>query len=97
MKTKPTFSQNLFWDVDINTFDIDKFPEQTIERVLQYGQWEDWVAVVDYFSMDKIKQVVVNLRNIDDRTLAYLSIITEIPETEFRCYKLSQLNPQHWY
>lgn len=95
-KPKPKFSEYLFWDIDIESFDIDKYPIQTIERILQYGTWEDWKKILEYYGIEKIKEEVVKIRSLDKKTLNYISIITNLPKTEFKCYKHSQLLPEHW-
>jgi hypothetical protein len=39
---------------------------------------------------------VLNARWLDKKTLSFCSAIFETDKTEFRCYKLAQLNPGHW-
>ena len=97
IKQKPTFSQNLFWDVDINTLDVDKHSKFVLERVLQYGDLEDWKKVKNYYSFDYIKTMALNIRSLDPKTLSFIATYINIPITEFRCYKLSQLDPQPWF
>lgn len=53
---KYQFSKNLFWDIDLNTLDMEKNSPYVIQRTL------------------------------DPKALAYLSVITHTPKTEFRCY-----------
>ncbi len=36
------FSQHLFWDVDKESFDLDKYKVQMIAKALEYGNWKDW-------------------------------------------------------
>lgn len=38
----------LFWDIDITKADMDTCPAQIIQRVLEYGQWEDWQLIRSY-------------------------------------------------
>lgn len=96
-REKPTFSKNLFWDVDINDVDIDKYPAFVIERVLVYGQLEDWRKIRSYLGLDSIKKIAVNIRSLDPRSLSFVSTMTHTPIEEFRCYKLSQSNQQPWF
>lgn len=96
IKNKPVFSQNLFWDIDINTLDIDKYPAQVIERVLEYGQWDDWKKIKEYYSLETIKNVAINLRSLESTAMSFISTITHTSLEEFRCYKLKQLNQQPW-
>jgi len=94
VKKKPNFSQNLFWDIDINTLDIDKYPAHIIERVLEYGQWEDWIKIKEYYSLETIKEIAINLRSLEPTAMTFVSIVTHTSIEEFRCYRLIQSNRQ---
>jgi len=93
---KPVFSQSLFWDIDISKLDIDKHPEQVISRVLEYGKWEDWLKIRDYYSLKIIREISINLRSLEPTAMSFISTITHTPLEEFRCYKLIQSNLQPW-
>ncbi len=95
-KNKLNFSQNLFWDIDYENFNIDEYPDFVVERVLMYGSWSDWQLLLKYFSLEKIKKIVLNLKSIEPKTLNYLSIITNTPKESFRCFKLKQLMLTPW-
>jgi hypothetical protein len=97
VKQKPNFSQNLFWDVDINTLDIDLHSKFILERVLQYGDLDDWRKVKNYYPVDDIKTMALDIRTIDPKSLNFIAAYLNIPITEFRCYKLSQSDPQPWF
>ena len=36
------FTENLFWDTDVSNLDVNKFPAYIIQRVLEYGEMQDW-------------------------------------------------------
>ncbi len=90
------FSKHLFWDVDLNSFDLNQYPKQMIEKVLGYGNWTDWVLLKKLYGVEKIKEISLNIRSLDAVTLAFLSTIFNIDKTEFRCYKHKQLFPNCW-
>lgn len=90
------FSQHLFWDIDLNDFDLEKHKAHLIQRVLEYGKMNDWQLLKKLYGLDTIKEVSLNLRCLDAVTLAYLSAIFNINKTEFRCYKHKQLYPNLW-
>ena len=46
----------LFWDIDITKADMDTCPAQIIQRVLEYGQWEDWQLIVPIMDWTKSYQ-----------------------------------------
>ncbi len=90
------FSQHLFWDVDLLLFDLEKYPEQFTSKVLEYGNFKDWTLLRDLYGKEKIKNIVLNLRNIDDLTLHYLSIYFNVEKSNFRCYTHKQLHQNYW-
>jgi hypothetical protein len=88
--------QNLFWDVDVTTIDLQKHKASVIERIATRGRWEEFQAILQFYGKQTVKEVLLNARWLDKRTLAFCSAIFQIPITEFRCYKLAQSNPAHW-
>lgn len=90
------FSKHLFWDVDLTDFDFDKHKIHLINRVLEYGLIKDWKLLKEFYGLETIKEVSLNLRSLDAVTLSYLSAIFKIDKTEFRCYKHRQLYQTYW-
>lgn len=82
--------------MDIALFDFEKHKARLIQKVLQYGTIQDWELLKKFYRLDAIKEVSLNLRDLDAVTLSYLSTIFDIDKTEFRCYKHRQLYPNLW-
>jgi len=91
-----TLRPALFWDVDVQTIDLNKHKASVIERVVIRGRWDEFKEILDFYGKNTVKSVLLNARWLDKRTLSFCSAIFQIPETEFRCYKLAQSNPEHW-
>jgi hypothetical protein len=36
------FSPHLFWDVDVETLDLEKHKTYVIRRAMEYGKLNDW-------------------------------------------------------
>jgi hypothetical protein len=87
---------SLFWDTDIKTIDLQKNKKQVIERTMTRGRIEEVRALFAYYGRDIIKETMITARYLDKLTLALCSALFKKPITEFRCYKLAQLNPSHW-
>ena len=79
-------SSHLFWDVDKNAIDFVNSKEQIISKVLELGMLKDWNIVKQVYGLETIKNTALQLRSIDDVTLAFLSNLFEIDKTNFRCY-----------
>ena len=86
----------LFWDIDITKADMDTCPAQIIQRVLEYGQWEDWQLIRSYYGLDKIVSICKSLRTLDPKALAYICCISNTSKEEYRCYHESLRNPTIW-
>ena len=41
------FSAHLFWDLDLEKFDLDQYKEFIVQRVLEYGMLKDWILLKD--------------------------------------------------
>lgn len=86
----------LFWDTDVNKIDLQKHRAFVIERITTRGRVEEFRELMKYYGRDVVRDVLLNVRYLDKRTLAFCSLIFQVPKTEFRCYKLAQSNPEHW-
>ncbi|AEE54323.1 DUF6922 domain-containing protein [Haliscomenobacter hydrossis] len=91
-----TLRPNLFWDVDVQTIDLQKHKTSVIERIVTRGRWTEFLEILQFYGKPTVKEVMLNARWLDKRTLAFCSAIFNTPSSEFRCYKLAQLNPEHW-
>jgi len=88
--------QSLFWDVDVKTIDLQKHRVSVIGRITLRGRWEEFQVMLAYYGKETVKNVLLEVRYLDKVTLAFCSAIFDTPKSEFRCYKLAQLNPEHW-
>lgn len=94
--TPMNLSKVLFWDTDYQKIDWEKKARYVIGRVVMYGTIEDWRKIQQFYGMDKIKEEVLQLRELDPKTLRFLSVIFDIPQNRFKCYSQIQSNPGHW-
>jgi hypothetical protein len=86
----------LFWDVNVDEVDLEKHSASVIERIATRGRLEEFRAMVEFYGKETVKNILLNARYLDKRTLSYCSLIFDVHITQFRCYKLAQLNPEHW-
>lgn len=89
-------SRVLFWDTDYDKIDWDKKARYVIERVATLGTLSDWHAIREYYGMERIKAELLESRELDPKTLSFLSCIFDIPQEQFRCYSQIRSNPGHW-
>ena len=81
-------SAHLFWDVDKNNLSLDKGSRYIIERVAYLGGLRDWLLIRKIYGEEKIKDTIMNMRYLDEKSLHFYSFIYGIPKEKFRCYKL---------
>jgi hypothetical protein len=90
------FSEHLFWDVDRSKLDFSANKEQIVYQVVEFGLMKDWVLLQRIFNHEELKQIVVNLRQLDPVTLAYLAHFFKLDKSAFRCFSQSQSNQDFW-
>ncbi|MGB9715464.1 MAG: DUF6922 domain-containing protein [Thermodesulfovibrionales bacterium] len=67
--------KSLFWDVDIENLSIEKDWFFIIERVLEFGDIQDFKCLLSIFSKDQIKSVIKNSRILSPRTISFCRAI----------------------
>ena len=87
---------NLFWDVNVEDMDLKKHRADVIERITSRGRLDEFKLMLQYYGRETVKDILLQTRYLDKRTLSFCSLIFDVPKTEFRCYKLAQLNPGYW-
>jgi len=90
------FSKELFWDLNIENLDFQMHKSQIIPRVFMKGKIDDILQVLRYYDKNEVKNVLLNTRYLDKKTLALAAVYFSTDKEKFRCYKLSQSTPQLW-
>lgn len=57
----------LLWEYDMSTFNYDKSYKIVIERVLQFGDLDEWKNMVKYYSNEKILETIHWSKQLDKR------------------------------
>lgn len=65
-----------------------------IGRVAQYGTADDWRKLKAFYGLEVIKQEMLKERDLDERTLSFLSCVLEVPKERFRCYIERRSHPK---
>ena len=90
---KPVFEKRIFWDVDFEKIDYDAKADFVIVRVFERGDLEDIRNCRRYYGDEKVTKSLLNVKYLPEQTLYLAAAITNKNISEFRCYKLRQLNP----
>ncbi len=84
-------SAHLFWDVNRNNLSIEKSSHYIIERVASLGSLEDWLLIRKIYGEDKVKEVILNMRYLDEKSLYFYATIFNISLEKFKCYTLRKV------
>lgn len=90
------FSSYLFWDADPEQLSMEENSSYIIQRVLEYGQMDDWCLINRYYGIDRIVKECMELRTLDPVCLAFLCNISHTKEEDYRCYHFKQFAPTLW-
>ncbi len=91
-----SLSPHIFWDVDVQSVDMEKNGVFVLQRVLQYGILKDWLLLKSIIGVENIKALAVQLPTLDDVSISFLSNLYKIDKSEFKCYKNKQSNQNYW-
>ena len=91
-----SLSPHIFWDVDVQSIDMEKNGVFVLQRVLQYGILKDWLLLKSIMGVENIKALAVQLPTLDDVSISFLSNLYKIDKSEFKCYKNKQSNQNYW-
>ena len=80
------FSPHLFWDTDLGKMNVRRDKRYIIERVMNYGLEKDEIMLYKLYSTGTIRKTVTKLETLNQRTIAYLSMVLNLKETKFRCF-----------
>jgi hypothetical protein len=71
----PKQLKSVFWDVNLNEIDEKKHQNFLITRIAEKGRWPNIVWLKNHFSLNNIKQAVVNSRNTSKKTKNFWQIL----------------------
>jgi hypothetical protein len=91
-----SLSPHIFWDVDVQSVDVEKNGVFVLQRVLQYGILKDWLLLKSIMGVENIKAFAIQLPTLDDVSISFLSNLYKIDKSEFKCYKNKQSNQNYW-
>jgi len=92
----PSISPRVFWDTDVSTLDYDKDKLYIMDKVLNYGVWDDFVAMMKYYGKEAVKREVVRLPYLKKDVLNFLCFYLGLKPAQFKCYTHRQLQEPHW-
>ena len=93
---KPEISQKAFWDVRFAEIDFEKNSLHVMERIFNYGKWDDQVAIMKFYGLDRMRKEIVKAAYLRKPVLSFLCTILDLQKTDFACYIKMQSHPLPW-
>lgn len=93
---RPSISKKAFWDISFDELDFEKSSLYVMEKVFNYGSWDDQVAIMKYYSLPRIQQEIIQSSYLRKPVLSFLCTILQLQKTDFKCYNEMLLNPLPW-
>ena len=90
------FTKRLFWEVDINSLNVQKDQFFIIERVMNYGLWLDFVELIQFYGKETVRQEIVKSSYLKKDVLNFLCLYLNLKPSQFKCYRRRQLTEPHW-
>ena len=94
--SKPEISKRIFWDVNAAEIDYEKDRFFVIERVLNYGVWNDFKSLLQFYGDATIKQEIIKSAYLKKDVLNFVCFYFDLKISQFKCYKRRQSQEKHW-
>ena len=92
----PDISSTAFWDVDFNKIDFEKRGLFVMEKVANYGTWQDFVNLVKFYGVDRFKREIIHSAYLKKDVLNFLCVIFDLKPEDFVCYTRRQSQNLPW-
>ena len=93
---KPAISKKAFWDISFDDLDFENSSLFVMEKVFNYGSWDDQVKIMRYYGIERIRSEIVHANYFRKPVLSFLCAILKLKKTDFECYNKMLLNPLPW-
>lgn len=92
----PELSNKAFWDVRFSEIDFEKNALHVMEKVFNFGTWDDQIALMKFYGLERIKKEIINASYLRKPVIGFLCIILDLQRTDFRCYRNMQSHQLPW-
>jgi hypothetical protein len=80
-------TKGLLWNFDVNKINYLRDKKLIIERIIEAGLEEDEIVMWKLYTYEDIKDIALNIENLDEDKVIYMSFVLKIAKEEFKCYK----------
>jgi hypothetical protein len=80
-------TKEVFWSYDLKKLDYLRNKDLIIRQIIDAGLENDEIIMWQLYSYEDIKNVALNMENLDEDKVTYMAFVLKVKESEFRCYK----------
>jgi len=94
---RPNLPKRLFWEFRYDGIDWQGGYGMVIERVMEWGNEEEWLEVIRFYGLDKVIHTLkYESTYLPDYTISKVCEYFKLRREELRCYTRKQLRKGHW-
>lgn len=94
--TQPNLSNTAFWDVDKAAIDFEVDSLFVMEKVMNYGLWNDIVEMLRFYGLERVRREIVQGSYYKKTALSFLCLILDLEESDFTAYQRRQARGVIW-
>jgi len=88
---KSILNEALFWSYNCEELNVDRAWFMVIEQVFACGDWNEFKAILKYYSKEQLIEVALNSKEMDIKSANFISTLFEIPLKEMKSYHPEKL------
>jgi hypothetical protein len=92
----PNLSPHVFWDIDFKSLNYEKDRFYIVEKVMNYGLWNDFLEIAKFYGKDVIRKEITRSSYLKKEVLSFLCLYLNLKPSQFKCYRRRQSNEKHW-
>lgn len=94
--SKYNFTPMLFWDTSVENIDTQINAPYIVQRVLEYGEMNDWTQMKELYGIPRIAKIAQGLRTLDPKALSFICAVSNTKKEQYRCYTTKQSTQTLW-
>ena len=79
-------TDGLLWNMNIDKLDYIRDKNIIIKRIIESGLENDEIIMWELYSYEDIKNVAVNIENLQEDKISYIAFVLKINKREFKAY-----------
>ncbi len=94
---KKFLREEMFWDTYFEKLDLKLNQNLIIQRVVDFGTWEEFLQMVNYYGDETVIKESVKNRELSNHGAYFISHYFDVNIKDFTCYKKRQSSLAHFH